>query len=200
MRALNLMFLALLLTGVAAAQESSDTPDAPGVAVIKISWRREVRNPALDVDPLQINRDQAALARTQQEIRDQNVVREKANQTLIPPNTNVPQRVSAQGPYVSYLYEVVITNTGLKPIKSLVWAYVILDSDNGSEVGRHQFTSDVGIRPGQSTNLTGRSKYPPASVINAARSKDSSPNQKSERVEIVRIKYKDNSVWERPNK
>lgn len=201
MKALNLMLLMLLLAGAAAAQESSDTPDAPGVAVLKISWRREVRNPALDVDPMQINRDQAELARTQQEIRNQNVVREKANQTLIPPTTNVPQRVLAQGPTVSYIYEAEITNTGTKPIRGLVWNYILLDSENGSEVGHHQFTSEVSIRPGQSMHLTGRSKSYPSSIVSAAaRSSNSSPNQKFERVVIDRIKYKDGSTWERPSK
>lgn len=205
MKALNLVLLAsllTLLTGVAAAQVSSNPPDAPDVTVAENSWRKEVRNPALD-DPSfrAIPEPGAAERSTTDAIRETTRNpdgRVKVKQGPNPASTRADTlRNDSDRLITEYIYKVKINNTGMKTIRELVWEYVLVDPDTRREVGHHQFTSDVNIQPGKTKNLSGSSRFPPASIVDAKNVRDDSPGQYSERVVIHRITYEDGSVWKR---
>jgi hypothetical protein len=199
MKALNLLLMMFLLAGIAAAQTPSSLMDAPGVVVTKNSWRKEVRNPALDEDPLDVSQDQADLERARKETIIENAERAKANQPplRIPTSTtskDTPGRISTE-----YIYNATVNNTGQKTIRKLTWEYVLFDPKTQHQVGHHRFENEVNIRPGKTASLVGRTKFPPASIVDAKKAGEEAPGQYSEQVVIYRIEFKDGPAWERPS-
>lgn len=219
-KALNLLLLMLISAVAASAQAqvpAAGAGDAPGLSVTQYKWRQEVRNPALDEDPLSVNDEHQQLLRAQRETRRANVVRERSGQAPIPPPTrtgaqpiNVEdgeqtalRRVARRaddpgGLTVNYFYEVNVSNTGEKAIRALVWEYVLFDTDTKLEVGRRRFVNEASIKPGKSKKLVGQSSFPPANTVDASKAGKQTRNQFAESVVIVRVEYADGSAWERP--
>lgn len=210
MKILGLILLSLLACAPAAAQNPAGpppTPGAPGVSVVKASWRKQVFNPALLEDPLSASDNTAQLLRERKEITGENNARAKAGARLRPLPTRAagepatgPTELPPIDPRVSYLYEVKVVNTGTKKISSLVWEYVLVDPATEREVGRHSFETKAGIGVGKQQTLSARSGYPPATVIDVSQSDKENRGQFAERVEILRIVYEGGSVWERERK
>lgn len=199
MKFLSLVLLASLSAGVVEAQDAPKGAAAPGVEVTKNSWRREVRNPALDEDPLIAHHEQRALERAQKELARENKIRAGLGLEQLPPVNGVKSSRSDGGPYVEYVYEIRVANTGAKTIRALEWGYVLLDPVTGSEAGHTRFLHEAGIRPGKSKSLVGRSPSPPARVINVLQSGRETQGQFSERIVIHRIFYEDRTAWTRPS-
>ncbi|MGH9931189.1 MAG: hypothetical protein ACREA9_18425, partial [Pyrinomonadaceae bacterium] len=164
MRLLILLLLGLFLPGTAFAQTPLLTqPDAPGVTVSGLNWRKDVYIPALYEDPMNPNQEQADLKREQKAIRKANAVKVQQGQTPLPMPTREimsAKKPTPAGPSVDYLYEAKIRNTGAKSIRLIVWEYLVFDIDTGAEVGRHRFTDDRKIRAGKSATLVGYSTTP----------------------------------------
>lgn len=159
-----------------------------------------MRNPALDEDPLRPSKEQAALDRARKETMRQNEIRAQLGQERLPMPSGVPApQINSSGVSVAYVYEVNLSNTGDKAIKSLVWDYVLFDREARLEVGRHRFLHESGIRPGKSKKLAGHSTSPPAFVVDVKKSGKQSRGQFEESVVIQRIVYADGSAWERPS-
>ncbi len=197
MKVLLLVVVLLALSVDAAAQASPGTANEPEAVVVAHKWRRVVRNPALDEDPMRANDEQRALLNAQIETSRQNEIRRRQGQNALPPPRLVQSSRVADSVYVNYVYEIKISNTGLKPIRALVWEYVIFDPDTQREVGHRKFTSEVGIQPGKSKSLTERDAYPPSNVVDAPNAGRESPGRYSEKVVIHHIEYADGSVWQR---
>jgi hypothetical protein len=199
MKPLKLLLLVILSAGsVAAVQTSTNSTDAPGVAVVKSSWRRVVRNPALDEDPTYANREQMALERARRETMRTNEVRQDLGLERLPmPSRPGVSKLPSGAPSAEYVYEVKLTNTGQKTIRTLVWNFVVIEPQSGREVGQHKFTTLAGLRPGKSKSLSARSSSPPAGVVDASSVGKQARDQYSERIVIERIEYDDNTVWER---
>jgi hypothetical protein len=208
MRVLSLLLLFLLLASIAAAQAPSSQPDAPGIAVIKMTWRMEGRNNSLDVDPLRGAEQLGQWQRAQQEAMQENVLRAEKNlpQLPIPQGAAPDPRRGAQpdpigrryyGASPGYIYEVRFRNTGLKTVRGLVWEYVLFDPDTQLELGRHSFTSKKSISPSKSKTLFGRTASRPAPVIRVVTAGNPSLPHYFEQVVIQRIVYDDGSVWKR---
>lgn len=199
MKILNLLLLLLMLAGVASAQAVSNPPDAPGVAVIEKSWRREIRNLALDEDPFRANREQMELERAVKQNQRENATRANAGLPAVPPPTRAPSSRSGQSepPTVEYVYRAKVSNTGTKAIRKLVWEYVFFDPSTQREVGRRRNETKVSIRPGKTSNVVGRSASPPAGIVNVSQTGKKPREQYSEQVVIQSIEYTDGSVWQR---
>ncbi|PYS82138.1 MAG: hypothetical protein DMF67_13940 [Acidobacteria bacterium] len=195
------MLLALLPAGVASAQASLDASDASGVMVVEKSWRREVRNPALDDDPFRANDEQTEFNREQQLNAKSNKAKIQQGSTpeiIVRPERD--NRTVPQGPWAGYIYSVKVRNTGAQTILAVEWEYVFFDPDTKEEVGRHQYINKVKIRPGKGGDLSWVSTLPPASII-AVKKNGGAPNERySEQVLIRRVEYADGSVWQRPVK
>jgi len=228
-RVFNLLLLALLLAGTAAAQAlSNQVPtDTPTVTVTKYSWRQEIFIPALYDDPMQINQDRDELERDQKATSKANADRVRQGQAPLPlptkkiasntpvgstpmgtplgdepvGNKNLPAKEEPGLSSVHYIYELKINNTGVKTIRLIVWEYSLFDPDTHLELGRHRFSNSVNIRAGKTANLVGRSKTPPARIVQATKpDKDDKElrGKYAERVTIQRIEYDDGTIWERP--
>jgi len=212
MKALSL----LLLTCSLAANASAQTPqEVPGVAVTQHKWRQELRIPALLDDPFRANDEQREWVVAQRQTSRQNAARERGGQNALPPpprvnggyqnanpednqRTVVPQPVRKPGrAWVEYLYEVKVSNTGTKPIRAVVWEYVVSDPETRRELGNHLFLSKVEIAPGKSKKLTGLTESHPAQIVEAAKGEKQPRAQYAENVVIHRVEYADGTVWER---
>ena len=199
MKTLSPVLMVLLLAGAASAQSPAASSDPPGVTVLQKSWRSQVRNPALDEDPFLPNYEYREAVRTQQENIRQTAISLRTTGVAV---NNRPRTILRAdfppGLHITYVYSAKIRNTGEKTIQSLVWEYVFFDpATPQKELGHHQQTSRVKIRPGKSQDLSRRSTSPPAQVIDASEAKDPAPKL-SGRVVIHRIEYTDGSVWQRP--
>lgn len=203
MKTLSLVILVLSAAALAAAQTPSSQSSPPGVSVVEWRWSRQsLPSPALSEDPLRIAEEQARLDNARNETIQHNKIRVKAGVEEVPIQTNNGmgtvggRRRSSANPF-QYLYEVKLSNTGAKKIRSLSWQYTFTDPSNGAVAGQHQFTNKVDIRPGQSKKLVGRSSLPPSHVVNAERGGAESSGY-SEKVSIQRVEFDDGTVWEAP--
>jgi len=171
--------------------------------VVEKSWRREVRNPAMEDDPFQANDDHRDWVLAQKETQRQNKIRAKlGGQDMAPPVNQTTSGIkSVGGDIVMYVYRVKFNNGGAKPIKALEWEYVFLDAATQAEAGRHTYSNKVKIRPGKTAELFGVTTSPPTRVVDASKPDKAdkpAPGRYAERVRITRIEYDDGTVWKRP--
>jgi hypothetical protein len=203
MKVIKLLLLLFLLAGAASAQSAaSTTVNAPGVTAEAKGWREEVRNPALDYDPLTVNRDQLELERARRQNQEDNVVRAKLGLPQLPPPTRLPSSSDSTDPNsskqtIQYTYTARVTNTGTKEIRKVVWEYVFFEPGTEKEVGRRHSENKVNIRPGQSKTLVARSGLPPTGTIDASQAGKKGRAQFSEKVVIQSIEYSDGTTWQR---
>lgn len=202
MKVLSATLLMALLASAAAAQTPGPaTADAgAGVSVVGKSWKREVRNPAMEDDPLSANDDHRNWVLAQKETMRQNRVRgRQGGQDMLPPVTETSSGIkSVGGDIVMYVYRVKFNNGGAKAIQVLEWEYIFLDPATQAEAGRHSYSHKVKLRPGKTTELYGVSTSPPTRVVDASKPDKPEPGRYAERVRITRIEYDDGTVWKRP--
>ncbi|MDQ1728889.1 MAG: hypothetical protein QOD33_1014 [Pyrinomonadaceae bacterium] len=198
MKVLAQAVLMFSLLGVAVAQAPADTGAAPDVVVVENQWRRVIRNPALDDDPLRAGRETDEFEREKRETARVNQVLRDLGRDPIPPPTRSSSGIRMGNPSVSYLYEAKIRNTGTKILRTVLWHYAFFDPDTHEEVGRTSCTSKVNLRPGKTADLVGTSRQSPIGVVDAAKSGKQLRGTYTERVVITGLEYNDGSSWQRP--
>jgi hypothetical protein len=202
MKTLCLALLVFLSSAAAVvrAQSQAGSPDAAGgVAVVRISWSKQVYNPMLDEDPFRHNREQWEDARLQERIDRENAVRAKTGKNAID-NRGRPVRIDNRTPFTTYVYKAKVTNNDTKTISAIEWDYVFYDPATEKEVKRHALKNTVKLQPGKSVELARRTASPPTTVVDVQKTGKKFKEQFAERVEIQRIEYADGSVWQRPVK
>ena len=205
MKALGLVLTTLLLTGSAAAQTAAPVqtaaPETHGVSVVKARWQRRFHNPALDEDPLRAATEAWQFERERREAQRTNAALTQQGRTQLPPpvksardSRGIP--LNERRDY--YIYEVKLSNTGAKKIRSLIWVYVLLDRATQRQVGSQAFESKIDLGAGKSMSLTGVATRPPVVTVDVSKSdRDTKPGQHLERVEIHRVVYEDGTAWQR---
>ncbi len=199
MKSASLIMFGLLLTTPTFAENPPAIAEAPGISVSGASWRKDVFVPALYEDPMAPNQEQADLKREQREIKKVRDARSRGGQSTLPPLTKEvmsQNKEMPEGPSVNYIYQAKFKNTGTKEIRSTVWEYLVFDTENHTEIGRHRFVDNTRIRPGKSATLVGYSATPATTVIHAT--KAGKGDQASELVMVSRIEYEDGTFWQRP--
>ena len=181
-------------------QAVSDKSRGANVTVVEKKWRMDLRNPALDKDPVEAmnERDRAERERKATERTNQIL----AERGMPAPTTQVPDSVretGSRGIRVTYIYELKLTNTSTKAIRTLTWEYVFFEPGTEVEVGRRRFVSKVKIGTGKTTNLVERSGLPPVSSVNARQAGKKPREQYSEQIVIQSVEYDDGSLWQRPS-
>lgn len=197
MKILLLASLLFLLPAVALAQVP-DTAAAPDVVVVENDWRKMVRNPALDDDPLRAGRETIEFEQAKREAARINQVLRDLGRDPIPPPTKSSSGIRAGNPSVSYVYEAKIRNTGTKTLKTVVWRYAFWDAEKKEEVGRTSCTSKVNLRPGKTAGLVGTSRTAPIRVVDVSKSGKELKGIYAEQVVITRLEYSDGTFWQRP--
>ena len=178
------------------AQRLPSPSPTPRVTVIQKNWHIDVRNPVVEKDPLQANKD-----RQQEEIQQRADAKENQNRIdqgmpALPPRIpvraqDVPHRV-----FLTYVFEVALRNTGDKKIHTVTWEYVFFEPGTERELGRRLFISRVDLKPGGTRKLIIRSTEPPIRTIDATKAGQNPRDLYSEQVVIQKIGYSDGSVWQ----
>lgn len=192
----SLLILAFHVFGLlVVAQPLADKSDTPNVTIIQKKWRIDVRNPALDKDPVEAMQERDRAERDRKAVERTNEI--MAERGMPSPTTQVPENreKGARGVEVTYVYEVKLTNTAAKTIRTLTWEYVFFEPGTEIEVGRRRFVSKVNIGPGKTTNLVVRSAAPPASTVDARQAGKKPREQYSEQIVIQTVQYDDNTFW-----
>ncbi|HYJ88853.1 MAG TPA: hypothetical protein VEW46_22505 [Pyrinomonadaceae bacterium] len=190
------IFLLFFLGSCASTQVVSNPLDGPGLKVVQKKWRMEVRNPALERDPFEPNKQREQEVIAQKEAATQNESRIRQGLPTLPPvSVRAPQR-RARGLSFRYIYEVKVTNTGEKKIRTLIWEYIFFEPGTEREVGRRQFVSKVSISPGRTTNVVMRSTTSPTGTVDATNAGKKPGDQYSEQIVIRSVGYADGSSWQ----
>lgn len=201
MKTLCLMLLLFLSSAavVGAQSQPGATGNPGGLAVVQISWSKQVYNPMLDEDPFRHNREQWEDARLQERIDRENAARAKSGKTAVY-NRGRPVQIDNRSPFTTYVYKAKVTNNDAKAIRAIEWDYVFYDPATEKEVGRHPLKNDVKLQPGKSAEISRRIASPPTDVVDVEKTGKKIKEQYAERVEIQRVVYADGSVWQRPVK
>ncbi|MDQ1639841.1 MAG: hypothetical protein QOF62_3180 [Pyrinomonadaceae bacterium] len=198
MKFLSHAILMLSLIGVAMAQAPTFPAAAPNIEVVENGWRKVIRNPALDDDPLRAGRETIEYEQAKRDAVRVNQVLRDLGRDPIPPPTRSSSGIRMGNSSVTYIYEAKIRNTGTKTVRTVVWQYAMFDTDKHEEVGRTSCTSKVNLHPGKTVDLVGTSSQSPIGVIDVSKSGKEIKGAYTERVVINRIEYDDGSSWQRP--
>lgn len=197
MKVLCSMLLLFLFALCASAQALPNASARPRVTVLQKNWRIEVRNPALERDPLKPNKDRAQEAKEQNSVAAQNERRNEMGCPNVAPAVRQPApETGAGGLSVTYIYEVKFSNTGEQAIRELVWEYLFFEPGTEREVGRLRFVRKVSISPGRTRNVVVRTSSSPTGTLDATKAGKKPREQYSERVVIQSVGYADGSVWQ----
>ena len=176
---------------------SSNPSELPNVTVVQKKWRMEVRNPALDKDPLEANKQREQEVRQQRAVAVANENRTRQGEPHLPPPVREPApETGGRGLSVAYVYEVKFSNTGAKGIRTLTWEYVFFEPGTELVVGRLRFVREVSIKPGGTRNVVVRTASSPTGTIDATKAGKKTRDQYTEQIVIQRVEYADGSVWQ----
>ncbi|MBA4122260.1 MAG: hypothetical protein H0X72_07335 [Acidobacteria bacterium] len=202
MKVLYAVTMLFLLAAAAWAQALLNPSDTSNVIIVQRKWRLEVRNPALDEDPLRANNEQRQAEYDRKEYMRKNELRirqGKSPEIAPPPRKNTSERAVSN--YVTrYIYELKIKNNGEKTIRAILWEYVFFEPGTEAIVGQRQFISKVSISPGKTKNIVAHSASPPTETIDATKAGDKSRELYSEQIVIQSIEYEDGSLWKANSK
>jgi hypothetical protein len=178
------------------AQVMSDKTDGSNVTVIEKKWRIDVRNPKLERDPVEEmnDRDRAERARIATQ-RTNDIMADRGMPAATQTVPDASREGRPRGVQVTYVYELKLTNTAAKTIRTLIWEYVFFEPGTETEVGRRRFVSKVNIGPGKTTNLVVRAVAPPTKAIAASKAGKKPREQYSEQIVIQSVQYDDGSMW-----
>ncbi len=202
MKVLHAATMLFLLAVAAWAQALPDPSDTSNVIIVQKKWRLEVRNPALDEDPLRANNEQRQAEYDRKENMRKNDLRirqGKSPEIAPPPRRNTSERAVSNN-LARYIYELKIKNNGEKKIRAILWEYVFFEPNTEIIVGQRQFINKVSISPGKTKNIVVYSASPPTETINATKAGEKSREQYSEQIIIQSIEYEDGSVWKATSK
>jgi hypothetical protein len=193
--------LALFLFGVcASAQVSSNLPPGPEVTILQKKWRMDVRNPALEKDPLASSKQHEQEVAAQRADARENENRSRMGEPALPPRVRASApETEPRGLSILYIYEVKVRNTGAKEIRTLTWEYEFSEPGTERVVGRLRMVSNVSIGPGKTRNVVVRTTSSPTGTIDATKAGKKPQDQYSDRVVIKAVRYADGSVWQAPS-
>ena len=115
------LFLFALVNTMPFGQAPQKDEMPPGVAVRKYKWEKVGPAPVVD-SSMKAESDSPSGGSSDSNVPDQaSGVRSRDN--------------------TFFQYSVEVANDGNKPIKAILWDYIITDSNNNEELGRHNFVS-----------------------------------------------------------
>ena len=209
MKAKALLLLALACATFATAharrQQTEDSSDGSGVAVVKFSWDKERVNWERDPfgGPVENFDEMRVRARNEKRIDDA----KRAGGTEV---DRVRREARADAAIVSaarkdrgparygFRYKLSVRNVGAQGVREIDWDYVFTDASTGEEVGRHQFTSAERVARGRGREFSFFIPTPPALRVSAYDLGKNERDGLAERVVLVRVLYDDGTEWRRP--
>ena len=176
---MKLFFVILILFPVACLAQDipkSDTP--PGITIHKCKWEKVGPAPVID----------------------SNMKAESDSPTGGTSDPNVPAQASGvrERDTQFYLYSVELQNDGAKPIKAVMWDYIISDSSTNEELGRHNFVSFDRVGRNSSRALRAKSRVPPSRIVTVQDSPPPGNSTVVDRVILRCVVYDDGTLWQQP--
>ena len=205
MKVLTSMLLVLFGASVLYAQSEAGTQASSGVEIVKFSWSKERIGWERDPfgGPIENFDEMRSRARNEKRLDDAkrggggagaDRVRREANADA----ANLARQRDKPPPRYVFFYKVRLKNSAAVPIVSIDWDYVFFDKGTENEVGRQQITSEEQIGPGKSREITVILSSPPTHTISVTSLNKNERDQLSDKVELVRVKYADGRVWQKP--
>ena len=172
-----LLLLCFLGTTVwAQAQQTDQMP--PGVAIRKYKWEKIGPAPSIDTS-MKAESDSPSGGSSDSNVPDQaSGVRSRDN--------------------TFFQYSVEVANDGNKPIKAILWDYIITDSSNNEELGRHNFVSFEKVGRKSVKGLRVRSRLSPSRVVTVQNTPAPGKTTVIERVILRCVVYDDGTLWQQP--
>ena len=178
MRITALLFLTLIVNLLVLGQVPPKEELPPGVVVRKCKWEKVGPAPIVD-SSMKAESDSPSGGSSDPNAPDQaSGVRSRDN--------------------TFFQYSVEVANDGNKPIKAILWDYIITDSSNNEELGRHNFVSFEKVGRNTVKALRVRSRVSPSRVVTV---QDTPPPGNSTVVEKVLLRcvvYDDGTLWQQP--
>jgi len=174
---------ALLLIGLAGASVFAQSPSnnemPPGIAIRKYKWEKIGPGPSVD-SSMKAESDSPSGGSSS--------------------DSNVPDQASGvrSRDNAFFQYSVEVANDGSKPIRAILWDYIITDSSNNEELGRHNFVSFEKIGRNSVKGLHVRSRVSPSRVVTVQNSPPPGNSTVVERVVFRCVVYDDGTLWQQP--
>ena len=174
---------AWFLIGVAGAIAFGQTPQKdetpPGVAIRKYKWEKIGPAPSIDSSMKAESDSPSGGSSSDSSAPDQaSGIRSRDN--------------------TFFQYSVEVANDGNKPIKAILWDYIITDSSNNEELGRHNFVSFERVGRNSVKALRVRSRLTPSRVVTVQNSPPPGNSTVVERVIFRCVVYDDGTLWQQP--
>lgn len=202
--------LVLLLFGAAAwaganAQSPANTQDQPYLQIVKFSWSKERLGWERDPfgGPVENFDEMRVRSRNEKRIDDAKRGGNSSDADRIKREAKADSAILEQQrrqspPRYGFMYKLSVRNTGAKAIKSFDWDHVFFDPASEVEIGRQQFTGDEKIGPGKQKEFNVFIPAPPSRTVSVDKLIKGERDSIGERIVIMRIRYADGSVWQRP--
>jgi len=235
MKSARLITLSLVIAIGAIVVGQAQTPNNPAVTAaassekppveiishkIGIEYYPMLDRPSLTSPPMTAEIGDLPQTENERTVRQRSRGNRNTAAPIAPENTRARGRQSSYTRVIdnAQLVQVVVKNTGSKPIKVVEWDFAFPRYENGQLLSRYDVTTKVEIKPGGKKTL--KHKLPPGAkrceVVKVVGDENqpekvstfeavcgqgfhdpSLLNQKQETISIKRIEYADGSVWQR---
>jgi hypothetical protein len=177
---MKFLFLSLILFSATAcfAQDNQKNNTPPGVAIRKCKWEKVGPAPVID-SAMKAESDSPGGGTS---------------------DPNVPAQASGvrERDTQFFVYSVELANEGPKPIKAVLWDYIISDSSTNEELGRHNFISFEKVARNGSRTLRVKSRVSPSRIVTVQDSPPPGNSTVLDRVLLKCVLYDDGTLWEQP--
>lgn len=172
-----LLFLVLNVVAIGQTPQKDQMP--PGVAIRKYKWEKVGPAPSID-SGMKAESDSPSGGGSS--------------------DPNVPDQASGvrSRDNTFFQYSVEVANDGTKPIKAVLWDYIITDSSNNEELARHNFVSFEKVGRNSVKALRVRSRLSPSRVVTVQNTPPPGTSTVVERVIFRCVVYNDGTLWQQP--
>lgn len=171
--------LLVVLNVIAVGQTPQNDQTPPGVVIRKYKWEKVGPAPAID-SSMKAESDSPSGSGSS--------------------DPNVPDQASGlrSRDNTFFQYSVEVANDGNKPIKAILWDYIITDSSNNEELARHNFVSFEKVGRNSVKALRVRSRVSPSRVVTVQNTPPPGNSTTVERVVFRCVVYDDGTLWQQP--
>jgi hypothetical protein len=171
--------LLVVLNVIAIGQTPQNDQTPPGVVIRKYKWEKVGPAPAID-SSMKAESDSPSGSGSS--------------------DPNVPDQASGlrSRDNTFFQYSVEVANDGNKPIKAILWDYIITDSSNNEELARHNFVSFEKVGRNSVKALRVRSRVSPSRVVTVQNTPPPGNSTTVERVIFRCVVYDDGTLWQQP--
>jgi hypothetical protein len=173
-----LALLIILIPNVLVFSQAPKDELPPGVAIRKYKWEKVGPAPVVD-SSMKAESDSPVGGSSDPNVPDQaSGVRSRDNSF--------------------FQYSVEVANDGNKPIKAILWDYIITDSSSNEELGRHNFVSFEKVGRNSVKALRVRSRLSPSSIVTVQATPPPGNSTVTEKVVFRCVVYDDGTLWQQP--